>query len=154
MDDFSLLNSGVKKVTYKLRENKSIAVTDNTFLKAFLSGSISCEDLKTEAKGFLMEGTETYDKIMDKIHVDYRAQMSGEQMRNLSLTKQLCHGKSRNVPTKWKGSVATPPPVQRHIKLPPSTGSLIPNAYYQKFKGLYEASRVPETDRSEDWNFF
>ena len=89
MDDFPLFYSGVKKVTHKLWEARSMAVTNDTFLKAFLSGSISCEDLNTEAKGFLVEGTETYDKIMDKIHVDYHAQISGEQMRigNLLLTK-------------------------------------------------------------------
>ena len=57
MDDFLLFYSVVKKVTHKLREANSIAVTDDTFLKAFLSGSISCEELKTEAKGFLLEGT-------------------------------------------------------------------------------------------------
>ena len=144
--------SGLKKVTHKLREEKSIAVTDDTFLKEFLSGSISCEDLKTEAKIFLMEGTETYNKIMDKIHVDYYAQTRGKQMRvNNSLsTKKLRRGKPSNVPTKWKGSVTTPPPVQGNIKLPPNTYNLIPNAYYQQFKGWYEASRVPETDHSED----
>ena len=70
--------SGVKKVTHKLRKAKSITVTDHTFFKAFISGSISCEDLKTEAKGFLIEGTEMYNKIMDKIHVDYCAQTSRE----------------------------------------------------------------------------
>ena len=66
-----LFYSGLKKVTHKIREAKLIAVTDGTFLKDFLSGSISCEDLKTESKRFLMEVTETYDIIMDKIHGDY-----------------------------------------------------------------------------------
>ena len=73
IDDFLLFYSGLKKVKHKIREEKSIAVTDDTFPKDFLSGSISCEDLKTEAKWVLMEGTETYDKIIDKIHGDYRA---------------------------------------------------------------------------------
>ena len=57
MDDFPLFYSSVKKVTYKLMEAKSIAVTDDTFLKVFLSGLISCEDLKAESKMLLMEGT-------------------------------------------------------------------------------------------------
>ena len=73
MDDFLLFYSSVKKVTHKLQEVRPIAVTDDTFLKAFLSGSISCGDLKTETKGFLIEGTEPYNKIMDRIYVDYRA---------------------------------------------------------------------------------
>ena len=101
-----------------------------------------------------MEGTETYDKIMDRIHGDYRAQTSGEKMRvgNLSSTKQLRRRKQSNVsPVKWKSScTATIPKVQGHTKLPPNTGNLIPNAYYQQFKGWYEASRVQEADRSEE----
>ena len=102
MDDFPLFYSGVEKVTHKLREAKSISVTDDTFLKVFLSGSISCEDLKTKSKGFLMEGTKTYNKIMDKTHVGYHVQTSGEQIciSNSSSTNQLRRGKSSDVPTK------------------------------------------------------
>ena len=89
MDEFPFFYSGVKKITHKLREADSIAITDDTFLKTFLSSSMSCEDLKTESKSFLMEGTETHNKIMDNIHGDYCAQTSGEQMRvdNSLLTK-------------------------------------------------------------------
>ena len=76
-----------------------------------------------------MEGTEAYDNIMDKIHVDY--------------------GKPSDVLTKWKGSLTTPPPVQEHTNILPNTGNLIPNAYYQQLKGWYEVSCVPEIDRSE-----
>ena len=71
MDYFPLFYSILKEATHKLWEAKLIAVTDNTFFKAFLSGLISCKDLKTEAKRFLMEGTETYTKILNKIYVDY-----------------------------------------------------------------------------------
>ena len=81
VDYFPLFYSGVKKVTHKLREAKLIAVTNDTFLRAFLSGSISCEDLKNKTKGFLMEGTETYDKIMDKI--PYRLSCASKQGVNV-----------------------------------------------------------------------
>ena len=100
MDDFPLFYSGVKKVTHKLQKVKSIAITDDTFLKAFLSGSISCEDLQTKSKRFLMEGTETYNIIMDKIHGDYCAQTSEEQIRvgKSLLNKQLRCGNPSNAP--------------------------------------------------------
>ena len=150
MDDFPLFYIGVKKVTHKLREAKSIAVTDDTFLKAFLSSSISCEDLKTESKRFLMEGTETYNIIMDRIHGDYCAQTSEEKMRvdNSSSAKQFCRGKQSNASlSKWKSSsTATISKFQGSTKLLPNTGNLIPNAYYQQFKVWYEASRVQEAD--------
>ena len=82
--------------------------------------------------------------------------MSGEKMRvsSSSSTKQLCRGKPSDVSTKWKGSTTTSPPVHGHINLPSNTGNLIPNAYYQQFKGWYEVSHVPETDRAEEQKKF
>ena len=93
---------------------------------------------------------------MDKIHVDYRAQTSREQMRvsNFSLTKQLRRGKPIDVSTKCKGSLTTPPPLHGHTKLPPNTGNHIPNDYYQQFKGWYEASHVSKMDHSEEQKKF
>lgn len=73
MNDFTLFYSGIKKFTHKFREANSIAFTDDTFLKAFLSGSICCEELKTKAKGFLMDGSTKYDTILDMTHINYRA---------------------------------------------------------------------------------
>ena len=63
-----------------------------------------------------MEGTETYDKIMNKFHVNYCAQTNREQMSvgNLSSKKQLRCGKPSDVPTKWKGSLTATPPVQEN----------------------------------------
>ena len=94
---------------------------------------------------------------MDNIYGDYHAQTSGEKMRidNSSSTKQIRHGKQSDVLTKWKSScTATIPKVQGHTKLPPNTGNLIPNDYYQQFKGWYEASRVQEANRSDEQKTF
>ena len=104
-----------------------------------------------------MEGTETYDKIMDKIHGDYHTQTSGDQIcvSNSPLTKQLRRSKQSNMLTKWKSScTATIPKVKGHIKLPPNAGNLIPNTYHKAFKGWYEASCVQEADQSEEHKTF
>ena len=53
MDEFLAFYSGVKQVTHKLQEANSIAITDDTFLKAFLAKAVACEELQTEAKRFL-----------------------------------------------------------------------------------------------------
>ena len=93
---------------------------------------------------------------MDKIHVDYCAQTSRKQMRigNSSSTKQLCRGKPSDVSIKLKGSITKPPPVHGKINLPPNIGNLIPNDYYQQFKGWYEASCLPERERSDEQKKF
>ena len=70
------------------------------------------------------------------------------------LNKQLHREKQSDVPAKWKSSPATTPQVKGHINLPPNTGNLIYNAYYQQFKGWYEASRLPEVDHSEEQKNF
>ena len=57
--------------------------------------------------------------------------------------------------TKLKSiSTATVPKAKDSTKLPPNTGNLISNAYYQKFKGWYEASHVQEADRSDEQKVF
>ena len=75
---------------------------------------------------------------------------------NSSSTKQLCRAKSSNATlTKWKSSsTATFSKVKYSTNLPPNTGNLIPNAYYKQFREWYEASRVQESDRSNEQRNF
>jgi len=158
LDEFPKFNSGLKTVTSLLHEVKSVAVTDNTFIKVFLSSSMDCEDLANEAKKFLTESDLTYDQIMDQINMDYRAQIGGELLRTdvLSSSKQLRRMRSGDVTsTNRKSSPTTTVPKVRDLtKLPPNTGNLIPNAYYKQFREWYEASRVQESDRSNEQRNF
>ena len=82
MDEFILFYMGVKKFVHQLQEGKSIAVTNDTFIKVFLGKSISYEELHTEAKWFLKEGSATYNVILDKIHADFCAQDNTDIMRD------------------------------------------------------------------------
>ena len=56
---------------------------------------------------------------------------------------------------KWKSSCTTKiQKVQGHTKLSPNIGNLVPKAYYQQFKGWYEASRVQEAEHSDEQKTF
>ena len=153
MDEFLAFYSGVKQVTHKLQEANSIAITDDTFLKAFLAKAVACEELQTEAKRFLQGGNDGWEVILDKVHSDYRAQASGEHLRggtSTPSTAQLRRGKSSNSASSNKPNATVSRKVEGLAKLPPNTGNLIPHKYYLQFKGWFEAMRVPEKDRTDD----
>ena len=57
-------------------------------------------ELQQEVKKFLKGGSNTYDEILEFIHSDYRAQETGEALRDnithLTKLSSLCRGKMDN----------------------------------------------------------
>ena len=152
LESFPKFYSDLRIITTNFRTTKSIAVSDDSFLKAFLSGAINVEELQQGAKDFLKEGDKKYLNIMDDLQVDFNATESGTDIQDSSKPKklQLRRAKNTDLPPFDGVTFKTPPQVGGTIKLPPNTGNLIPNAYYKQFKGWYEASRVPVKERTED----
>ena len=151
LDAFPKFYSDVRAVTTKLHNAKSIAVGDDSFVKAFLSSVLDVEDLAQGAKEFLKQGNKKYNEIMDDIQIDYNTIDSTVMMRNSGqpTKSQLRRAKNNDVPPVAGTGFKSQPQQGGSIKLPPNTGNLIPNAYYLQLKGWYEASRVPVKDRSE-----
>ena len=59
-----------------------VAITDRVFLKAYFTMAIEAKELQHEVKGFLKGSSSTYAEILENIHADYRAQTTGEHMRD------------------------------------------------------------------------
>ena len=89
LDEFLSFYSKVTKVLDKLKETNSVAVTDDVFLRAFLAKAISCEELQTEAKKLLQDGQGTASEILENILTDYRAQETGEELRDGKPSKKI-----------------------------------------------------------------
>ena len=84
-----------------LRNAKLIAVGDDAFIKAFLSGAIQVNELSQCTKEFLNGGDKKYTEIMDDIQLDFNAMESCTNMQdsNTKPTKsQLCRAKKRSSP--------------------------------------------------------
>jgi len=81
-DSFLSFYSKSKSTLHKLKKPKSIAVTDDVFLKAFFAKAISVDKLQKESKKLLKDGTETCAEIIESIRSDYRALETGELMRD------------------------------------------------------------------------
>ena len=58
-----------------------MVVTDNIFLKAYFEMTIEAPALQTEIRGFLKDTTKSYTEILEEIHTNYRAQVTGEDIR-------------------------------------------------------------------------
>jgi len=153
LEEFPQFYSDLRKITSDLQTAKSIAVGDDAFIKAFLSGAISVKELSQTTKEFLNGGKKKYTDIMDEIQVDYNLMNSCNTLQdNAKPTKsQLRRAKNTDLPpSSYVAPTKAHSQTQGSTKLPPNTGNLIPNAYYKQFKGWYEASRVPAKDRSEE----
>ena len=72
-DDFLAFYLKVKGVLHKLKKGKSVAVTDNMFLKAYFAMVIEASELQTKVRDFLKDTTKSYMEIFEEIHADYRA---------------------------------------------------------------------------------
>merc|ERR1740124_424761 len=81
-DPFLSFYSKSKSTLHKLKKSKSIAVTDDVYLKAFFEKSISVNKLQGKSKKLLKGGTETCAEILASIHSNYRALEKGELMRD------------------------------------------------------------------------
>lgn len=68
MDSFLPFYNSVKKLLHQLKEHKSIAVTDDVFLKSFFAKIIETPELQHEAKKLLKDGGETCIEILDLTH--------------------------------------------------------------------------------------
>ena len=60
LDEFPQFYSDLRMITSNLRTAKSIAVGDDAFIKAFLSGAITVKELSQGTKEFLSGGTKKY----------------------------------------------------------------------------------------------
>ena len=89
-DSFVAFYSTAKKLLHKLTVGKSIAVTDDIFLKAFITKVIEVPELQSESKKFLMDGSGTHAEILEKIYADYCVQETGEQMKDAYTKPDTC----------------------------------------------------------------
>ena len=71
LDEFPQFYSNLRKITSDLRTAESVAIDDDAFIKAFLSGAISVKELSQTTKEFLTGGKKSYTEIMDDIQVEY-----------------------------------------------------------------------------------
>ena len=129
-DSFLSFYSTTKGLIHKLKTNKSITVTDETFLKSYFAKVTKAPALQQEVKTFIKGGSNMYDEILEFIHLDYRAQEMGEVLRDNvthpTKPSSLCQGKTDN---KGSSNKVTSTPIVP-IKFPTNKGSLIATHIY------------------------
>ena len=81
-DDFLQFYSKSKSIVHKLKRDKSVAVTDDIFLRAYFSKVIEAPELQTEVRKLIKDKKGSYKSILEEIHQDYRAQETGDALRN------------------------------------------------------------------------
>ena len=122
-------------------------MTDDTFLKSFFAKIIETPELQHEAKKLLKDGGESCIEILDLIHSDFRAQDTGERMRDsvtLGSTSRRLRTEDIKPTTKQGGETK-----RINYPFPNNTGNLLPSKYYSQFKAWYFSMMKPVEDRSD-----
>ena len=151
-DAFLLFYSDAKHIIHKLRAEKSVALQDDTFLRAFFAGIINVPELKEVTKKFLTVHSKKTEDILDLVHADFRAMNAKEHMVDGVSAKgstkiRRVQKTDDKAPVKPKGN--GPPSVQ-YRKFPKNTGGLIPGDVYKQVKDWYGASAKTDDDKTEE----
>ena len=144
-DDFQQFYSKVKGLLFKLKKVKSVAVTDDVFLRAYFAKVIQAPELQTEVKKLITDKDGDYESILQLIHDDFRAQETNDSLRDVpSVT-----GKSAR---RGKPSTVDEEPPAKKVKLahfPANEERLIPTHFYTQMRTWYNHMIVPKPERSE-----
>ena len=126
LSDFLPFYDRITQVLEKLKDAKSVAVTDDMFLRAYLAKAISCEELQTEAKKLLQHNEDSYDTILEDVLTDYRLQETGTVLCDrdvIQVPRKICRAKK----SAWGSN---PSSTAQRPKFPVNKGNLIPHSYY------------------------
>ena len=72
--------SNTKHIIHKFKQERSVALKDDSFLRAFFPGVINVPDLKEVTKKFLTVHTKTPEAILNIVHADFCAMCTKEQI--------------------------------------------------------------------------
>lgn len=82
MDAFLLFYYSLNRILHKLKNEKSVTVTDDVFVNSYCVKATETPELQHEVKYLLKRGAQPYAEILELIHVDYRSQDTGERIRD------------------------------------------------------------------------
>ena len=151
-DSFLMFYSNAKHIIHKLKQEKSVALKDDSFLRAFFAGVINVPELKEVTKMFLTVHHKTPEAILNIVHDDFRAMCTKEQMVDGVTAKGSA--KARRVPKSEDKAPFKPkgngPPSVQYRKFPKNTGGLIPGDVYKQVKDWYGASAKTDDDKTTE----
>jgi len=115
-----------------------VAVTNDTFLKAYFSKVIEAPELQTEVRGFLKDTSTIYIEGLEDIHANYRAQVTGEDIRgvpggetNSTITALARRGTIKETKSSKEEETER---IWKYAPFPDNVGKLIPTEYYSQFE--------------------
>jgi len=155
-DSFLSFYSDAKHLLHKLREEKSTALQDDTFLCAFFAGIINVPELLEITKKFLTVHSKKTEVILDLVHADFRAMHTKEFLEDgvavKGSVKHLCRAhqtvNDKAIPKKKPASKG--PTVIQYCRFPKNIGTLIPNDVYRQVRDWYGASAKADDDKTDE----
>ena len=109
-------------------------MTDDIFLKVYFSKIIVCPELQLEIRSFLTKPSTSYAETLEKVHIDYRAQESGDSIWDSGTGNVLVHRGNFDPKIEGKKEDDLVPPEKKKKLFPNNVHKLLSSTYYCQFK--------------------
>ena len=154
IDDFLVFHSEVKKKIQRLKNQASMAIQDDIFVKAFMAKAIVAPELQIELKKFLMDSNIIQAEILQKVYNEYRAFDTSEMIRSGDTVpagrdaRRAASEKPAPATKDKRAIVDLTGGGTKYQKLPFNTSNKIPIVYYQQFKFWFDIMKKPKDKRT------
>ena len=134
-----------------MKVNKSVAVTDNIFLKSYFAKVIKTPELQFEVKKLLKGDKDSYTDIFDLNHSDFRAQDTSEKMRNSVITFNTTMRRGKTGDDDDKSLVTTgDAPKRAQYAFSNNTVNLLLSFFYTQSREWFYHMIKPEKDQPDE----
>ena len=148
-DSFNAFYSQFKGITHKLTEHSSVAVQDDTFMRAFLSRTIEAPELQSEVKNFLKEPKIEYLEILEKVYIDYRALKTSEHLQSETQAFSGSARITRKAAREQNPTDGASKPTPILFRFPRNSDNKIPSDIYTQVREWFKRAIKPESDKTD-----
>ena len=147
LDGFLPYYSGARKAVARLTQWKSVAITDESFVRAYLCKSLDVKELRSATDEFMSNRTDRAFSIFEKVHGTYSDMVATASMRESDLSMVRIRRTEYVIPRKDRSKEEKNPPRSR---FPLNTKNKLPNHVYSQVKQWFDIMSNPALQKRSD----
>ena len=145
MDTFLEFYSGVRSSVTKLQRHESVAIQDDTFIRAFLCRALNVPELQHTTKELTLNTNMKVMEIFDSVYKEYNGLTTSSALRDTDMALTRSSRRAEVKSGTRKGEVKGKPTLVS--RFPPNSGNLVPQKVYDQMKIWFDEMTKPKDKR-------
>ena len=150
MDTFLEFYSGVRASYIKLERHDSVAIKDDTFIRAFLCRALNVPELQNTTKELTLNSNMKVMEIFDSVFKEYNGLITSSALRDTDMALTRSSRRAEVKSGTRRGEVKGKPTVVS--RFPPNSGNLIPQKVYDQVKIWFDEMTKPKDKRDPNFH--